>query len=130
MAIVFSLGEEMGLFASVPVGIIGYVILFAYVLSALGNIYFNSTALANHGFMSNLKVINVGWIYFTNIVGIILTAGLFIPWAQVRMARYRAETLVVLVDGSLDGFIADVQGDTSALGEEVGGMFDVDVSFV
>jgi uncharacterized membrane protein YjgN (DUF898 family) len=65
-------------------------------------------------------------IYLGNLVRIVLTLGLYVPWARIRLARYRAETMTIVVQGSLDDFIAGENTATSATGEEIGEFFDVD----
>ncbi len=113
-----------------PLFTLTYIVFFAYLTTALSNLQFNSTHLVQHGFTSSLKVSQVSWIYFTNILLIILSLGLMIPWAMVRMARYRAECLSLQVQGSVDNFIAVEQQKVSALGDELSGVFDVEVSFI
>jgi uncharacterized membrane protein YjgN (DUF898 family) len=113
-----------------PLLAIGYAALIAYMITALANLYFNSTQLAQHGFTSSLQLTEVAWIYFTNMLAIMASFGLLIPWAQVRMARYRAECLTMQVENSLDDFVAAEQQNVSALGEEMGDVFDVGVSFI
>lgn len=123
------LGPDVMMFLS-PLVVIGYLLIIAYLITALANLQFNSTQLANHGFTSALKVDKVMFIYATNILAILFTFGLLIPWAQVRMAKYRASCLTLQVDESLDDFVAAEQQNVSALGEEMGEVFDVGVSFI
>ena len=113
-----------------PLSVIVYFILFAYIVASLGNLFFNFANLNNHGFLSTLETGRMAFIYLTNTLAIVFSLGLMIPWALVRMARYRADCLTLQVDGSLDDFIAAEQQKVSALGEELGEVFDVDVSFI
>lgn len=113
-----------------PLGIAIYLFMFSYLAAALGNLNLNSTSLLDHGFNSQLQTKNIAWLYFTNTLAITLTLGLFIPWAQVRMASYRAQCIHLLIQGSLDEFIAAEQKNISALGEQVGEVFDMDISVV
>lgn len=115
---------------AVPVSIIGYLVLFGYFMASLTNLAMNATVLGMHGFRSELGKARMVWIYFSNTVLIGLTLGLFIPWAKVRMAAYRAECTQVVIHGDLDGFIAGEQRRISAVGQELGEAFDVGVSFV
>jgi uncharacterized membrane protein YjgN (DUF898 family) len=46
------------------------------------------------------------------------------------MAKYRASCLTLQVEDSLDDFVAVEQQNVSALGEEMGEVFDVGVSFI
>jgi uncharacterized membrane protein YjgN (DUF898 family) len=104
-----------------------YLFLFAYFNSRMGNIVYNGARLEMHSFRSNLKPLELFLIYLTNILGVVVTLGLFIPWARVRLARYRAERLTLLAVGDLSHFVASEQKRVSSTGEEVGEMFDIDI---
>ena len=62
-----------------------------------------------------------------NLLGLVLTLGLFYPWAKVRTARYAAEHISLQAGDDLDDFVAARQQDVSSLGGEMGEMFDVSV---
>ena len=68
------------------------------------------------------------WIYISNGILVALTLGLFVPWAKVRMARYRASCTTMVIEGDLDGFIAAENRRTSAIGQELGDAFDVGIA--
>jgi uncharacterized membrane protein YjgN (DUF898 family) len=74
-----------------------------------------------------LSARRLAWVYLTNVLGIVLTLGLFVPWARVRAAKAVLEATGVRSEGPLDEFIATETEKTSAVGEEVGELFDVDV---
>ncbi len=60
--------------------------------------------------------------------GVYLKAfGLLIPWARIRIMRYRFENLSVESTGGLDAFVAGMQGDIKATGEELADMLDIDL---
>jgi len=101
-----------------------YIYLYAYLSASINNTVYNSAALNKHGFSSSLKTNGLFMLYITNTLGILLTAGLFIPWAKVRMANYRAKTLQLNAVGNLDSFVAAEESKVSAMGEEIGEMFD------
>lgn len=104
-----------------------YLMAFAYLQARTGNLVFNHTDLSGHRFVSTLRARDLMWLYFSNTVGIILSCGLLIPWARIRMARYRAEHLALQPDGSLDNFAQSQRGQVSATGEELGEVFAVDI---
>lgn len=114
----------------IPIMLLAYLLLFAYSVMALSNLFFNSSTIQSHGFISKLQLPQMAWLYFSNTIGIMLTFGLFIPWAQVRIAKYRAERLSLNISGTLGGFISEEQQQISALGEQVGEVFDMDVSIL
>jgi uncharacterized membrane protein YjgN (DUF898 family) len=104
-----------------------YLLVFAYVTSQTANCVFNNTRLEMHGFRSFLKTEDVFKLYLVNTLGIVFTLGLYTPWAQVRLARYRAEHLTLVAVGDINHFVASEQKRIGSAGEEVGEMFDIDI---
>lgn len=85
------------------------------------------TSLGPHRLRSSLSAQRLIGIYFTNGLGMLLTLGLFTPWAQVRLTRYRFEAVEVEVHGSLDEFVATTAARVpAAAGEEISSLFDID----
>lgn len=105
-----------------------YFVLGAYVVVAMNNIHFNNTRLQQHQFESSWKVLSFLGLILTNTLGILFTLGLFVPFAKVRMARYRAEHMALMVGGDLDGFIANELQQSNSLAEGVHDIFDIDIS--
>lgn len=100
----------------------------AYLAVSLPNLIWNSTGLGDHKFYSRIETRPYLWISFTNILGIIFTLGLFVPFAQVRMMRYKLEHMGMAAQGDLAEFVAGQEQAISATGEETAEMFDVDIS--
>ena len=69
------------------------------------------------------------WLYLSNFVAILLTLGLFKPFADIRLARYRLEHLALHPQTSLDDISASQSQVTTATGEESADLFDFDISF-
>ena len=67
--------------------------------------------------------------FATNTLAIIGTLGLALPWARIRVARYRAEHLAFLPSGNPDQFFADAASSAPAFGSEAADLFDVDISW-
>jgi uncharacterized membrane protein YjgN (DUF898 family) len=57
----------------------------------------------------------------------VISLGLLIPWASIRMARYKLDNLKLLAADELDGFIAAEEEKVGAVGEEISDFFDFDV---
>lgn len=93
----------------------------------IGNLVWNGTRLGEHRFESRLQVGPLLWITISNFVLVALTFGLFMPWAAVRVARYRAQCMALLPASSIDAFLADTATEVSAKGEEMAEMFDFDI---
>lgn len=102
-----------------------YLLAGAYLYVHLTNLRFNGAVLAEHRFRSHLSVWSYAWIWSSNAIAMLLTVGLYYPWARVRIARYRAQCLDLLPSGDLDKFAAARQQKVSAIGQEIGDVFDV-----
>lgn len=106
--------------------IFGFV---AYLQARIGNLIWNNTKIDQLTFQSKLRARDFIWLYFSNIVAIMLTFGLATPWAQIRLARYRASKISIIGDVDFDQFVGDKKAEVKATGEEIAEMFDVDLSF-
>ena len=104
-------------------------LVIAYTKSRIGNLVFNNTRLDDHvSFTSTLKLRKLAWIYLVNMFAILFSLGLAVPWAVIRVMRYRAECLTLQSNTSLDKFIGGVSAQVGATGEELGEFFNVDLS--
>ena len=104
-----------------------YMALGVYMQVRIRNHIWNTSTLGRNYFQSTLSVASMLFIYMTNVLAIVFTVGLLVPWAQIRLARYRADqTRVVLADNWEDYIAAEEQAG-SALGDEIGEAFDVDI---
>ena len=120
--------ESLGFLVYLPVVLIGLTYFAAMVYASVraGNYMFSHTSIGDRSIEANLSVRKMVYIQFTNMLAIIATLGLFIPWAHVRVHRYRVAHIFVDVGGGLDDFIAGEKQDADALGEEAGDFFDFD----
>jgi len=107
---------------------VALLFVFAYPAVSLPNLIWNATKLGEHTFYSRMEVGPYLWIAFTNLLGIVFTLGLYVPFAAVRMMRYQLENMGMMAQGDLAEFVAGQAQQTSALGEETAEMFDVDIS--
>ncbi|NJO12275.1 MAG: DUF898 domain-containing protein [Gammaproteobacteria bacterium] len=100
----------------------------AYLTQGLQNAIYGETSLGPHRLSSSLETVPLFRIYLVNTLLIVITLGLYTPFAQVRVARYRFEQLSLQVEGSLDRFVASqAQRAPGAAGEEVAEVFDVEL---
>jgi len=108
-----------------------YAAIGIYVQTRQRNYVWNSTTLGDNSFESTLSVRSMVFILLTNAVAIAVSLGLLIPWAQIRLARYRAEHMTVHLADDWREYIAAKDSQGSSLGEEIGDAFDVavDVAF-
>lgn len=118
-------GIFVALFAVV---LLANLLIVPYIRVRTANLVWNTTRLGPHATESTLRLLPYTGITISNMLLTVLTLGLYQPWAQVRMARYRAENAALLASGSLDEFIAGAQRNTAALGEEIADLVDFDVA--
>jgi len=111
--------------AMIPMAIL-YAASMAYMLAARTNLIYSRLAVGDASLTSRLRFRRMFFLYATNTVAIVLSLGLAIPWAKIRMARYRAETLTVTAT-SLDAFAGASDDEERAVAEEISDVFDWDI---
>ncbi len=104
-----------------------YLVLFVWVNVARNNLVYGHTGIAAHRLEASYEFWSYLRLGLGNLLGLVLTLGLFYPWARVRTARYAAEHLHLQASGSLDAFSAAQAQAVGALGQEMGDVFDVDL---
>jgi uncharacterized membrane protein YjgN (DUF898 family) len=110
--------------------VVAYLALLAlpiYLRTKYINLMWRCASLGGHRFECTLRARDVIWIYFSNGVAIVASVGLLVPWAMIRLARYRAQHFVLLADGELDHFVAEAELTEGAAGSEMMDALDMDV---
>lgn len=105
-----------------------YIAMFAYLRAHVTNLVWNHTLLGPLRFESRLRARGLLGLYVSNIIAILLSAGLLIPWATVRIHQYRAAHLTVTLDGNIEEFQGASGATVQAVAAEVGEFFDFDLS--
>jgi uncharacterized membrane protein YjgN (DUF898 family) len=89
---------------------------FAVLRAGITNLLYDQASLAGIRFRSEVKAGRLLSLYLTSTLAVVASLGLAVPWAMVRMARYRAACLRVISDTPLDQF---AQAQEEALGGEL-----------
>src|SRR6266853_2027190 len=111
--------------------VVFYALLFlqvAYIKARTVNAVWNHLSIGPVRFESALRARDLLWLYFSNLVVVMLTITLATPWAAVRAMRYRASKTTVVASGPLDGFAQAEAQKVSVAGEEVADLFDIDMA--
>ena len=66
------------------------------------------------------------WLYATNVLAILFTVGLAVPWSRIRLARYRADSLTLEPGGPLETAALAGGLDAAATGAELSDAMDLD----
>ncbi|MBI3900264.1 MAG: DUF898 domain-containing protein [Gammaproteobacteria bacterium] len=114
--------------ATTLVGYGSYVIMYAFTQARISNLVWNHTTLGPIHFGSRLRARELIWLYASNAVAILASAGLLIPWATIRMLKYRVTQFTLTIDGELHMFEGNGATAVAAAGAEVGEIFDFDMS--
>ncbi|NLU35086.1 MAG: DUF898 domain-containing protein [Wolinella succinogenes] len=101
-------------------------IAMAIIKTRVANLFYNHTQMGEARFRSTQRAREMLWIYFSNLFLVMVTLGLFTPFASVRIARYKALHLEVIAP-DLESYSAKIQSDVGALGSEMSDFFDMDV---
>lgn len=104
-----------------------YLYLFAFYSVKTTNLLYNTSSIAHNRFKADLKIMPYLMLILTNSLATALTLGLFSPWAIIRTLRYRLGHMTLLADEDPETFVAAEEEQVSALGEEVGDFFDMDI---
>ncbi len=107
----------------------GTLFIIDYFSARLQNFIWNHTTLDGIRIVSTLRVRELFVIGLGNAVLVLLTLGLYKPYADIRMARYRIGCIALQVDADIDAFMAERQQEVAATGEEIAEMFDIDIAF-
>ena len=80
-------------------------------------IYAGTDLEGGHRFVSTVSPLALVWIAIGNAVAIVLSAGMLLPWARIRVARYLCAHTFARPAGSLDEFVSEAGRRQSALGD-------------
>ena len=101
-----------------------YFALIVYSMVSFTNLYYSSLSLVDHKFDASLKFVALAKVILINGLLTIITFGLYLPAAKVRMTKYICSALILHTAESLDEFSAAEKQNIGALGEELGQAFD------
>ena len=103
------------------------ILVFTLLRESITKLILGNIKVGDHQLVCMWSIPKIGFIWLTNLVAIGVSLGLLIPWATVRMQRYKMEHLSVDVQGRLADIVAVQTSEVSAMGEELGEAFDIDL---
>ena len=98
-----------------------------YVIREREYVYKNTIFDDKISFSSTLKARSLAWVMLSNFFLIVVTLGFAFPWAKVRVAKLMLANTLVETDNGFDEYLSQKEAEQSALGEQIGDAFDVDV---
>jgi uncharacterized membrane protein YjgN (DUF898 family) len=85
---------------------LGYAFAYSLLQARALNLLWRRTRLGPLHFEPSYRARDLLLIYVTNTFAVVASLGLLVPWAAVRLARYRTERLSVFADHGWDAFSA------------------------
>ena len=108
---------------------LGAFVLLPLFTVRLRNLIWNHTKLGPHEIVSRVGLGKTAFIWWTSLVLIICTLGLYTPFARVRWVRYLATSTSLVAVGNLDEFVAgQTAGQVGAVGEGMADMLGIDIA--
>jgi len=107
--------------------LIGSVLIQQYIYARISNYCWEESTLGTIRFQSTLNPWQLIRIRVMNILGILVSCGLLIPWAKIRKTRYILDNLTIITQGGLDNFTAEVGAEEDAVGEAATDFFDLEI---
>ncbi|WP_374675480.1 YjgN family protein [Ideonella sp.] len=105
-----------------------FLVTLPYAQSRLQNLVWGATCSRSLRFHSALPVLPLGWLGLKNLALVILTLGLYWPFAAVAVARLRLQAVSVQAEGDIDQWQAGaVAGQHDATGDAAGDFFGIDM---
>lgn len=117
-----ALAPALGLFV-----LLLYLVIYTFISTHVTNATLNNTHIGDHRLESRLAATNMLWLMLTNTLAIACSVGLLIPWAKVRMARYRCERLRMYVKNDLDDIFAGTDIRVGATADGAHDLLDIDL---
>jgi len=100
---------------------------FSYKDVCVANLTWSAITLNGMQTRCTLKTRRLYWIALTNLFAVLFSAGLLIPWATIRMARYRVSSLRLDGAQNLDALVGAQSERIGAAGEEIGEFLGIDI---
>ncbi|TAH12573.1 MAG: DUF898 domain-containing protein [Curvibacter sp.] len=127
----FEKGAMMAAVALLPTllgALVVFICLKPYAVARLQNLVWTKTGNTELRFMSNLRARSLLWVTLKNWLLIIITLGLYWPFAAVAVARVRLEAVSIKSRANPDLLVSQVQPrEGDAAGDAAGDFFGLDV---
>ncbi|AOW14275.1 hypothetical protein LPB72_04080 [Hydrogenophaga crassostreae] len=115
-------GVVMALYIVVP------LVVGAYAGSRMQNLLWSNTQSQRLRLHSDLRMWPLLRMSLVNWLLIVITLGLFWPFAKVRLSRLKLESMLVEIEGNVDDWVAQASQDPQgALGDAAGDFFGIDM---
>ena len=128
------IGAQEGMIIAMMMGlyvlfILLTVLLQQFVFVRTTNYTMTNTTLGSCRLHSDMRARDMIWITVSNLFLCLITLGIFIPWAVVRLRKYRIEHMKLFAYGELQDFIASKEAEQDATGDAAADFLDFELGF-
>jgi len=109
--------------------VLTYVVAGSYFLARLQPIVWSHTTFGELRFGSTIGAFALLGLVLRNLLLVVITAGLYWPFAAVAIARYRVQSITLEGDGPLPDVAAKGQGNATAVGDAAFDLFGLDLGW-
>ena len=104
-----------------------HIAAFSLLQASAAKLVWRGTRLGPLTFRSTLRARDLAFLYLTNAAAVVASFGLLIPWATVRLARYRAAQFSATLSGDWSEFSEAESTSVGAVGSEIAGSLFLDL---
>jgi uncharacterized membrane protein YjgN (DUF898 family) len=104
-----------------------YIVGYGYTEARVTNLLWSNSRGPGVRFASTLSALRLIRLYLGNVLAVLFSAGLLIPWAVIRTRRYRLECFCMIVAGDPVYEANPRLPRVGAMGQELGDFFNVDL---
>lgn len=106
-----------------------FVVAGAFYTKIIRNHLYDNSEIADiASFKSTVTLGGLIFLTGTNLLVLICTLGLALPWVKIRTAQYYSQVTDVTVLAGANAVIADQNDGVSAIGDEISEVFDFDIA--
>lgn len=103
------------------------IIPYSYARARYSNLLFDGLNIGAHRLTCRQQFVPLLKLQVINLLAIVFSLGLLVPWAKVRMAQYRAQCMSALIEGSLETETNILAGSQGAYGDAMADIGDIDM---
>ncbi len=121
--------EKLAFFGFYFIAMIIFIIINQYLYAKKHNYSWGQTHLGEISFNFSLEASDLIWIRLTNLLAILMSLGLLIPWARIRRARYIFSHINVSLPSNMESIRAISMSEEDVLGDTAADFFDWDIGW-
>jgi uncharacterized membrane protein YjgN (DUF898 family) len=106
-----------------------YIVAGSYFIARLQQLVWSRTSLGGLRFGSTIEASVLLYVVARNLVLVVLTVGLYWPFAAVAIARYRIQSITVQSDGPPPEITGQKQENVAAVGDAAFDFFGLDLGW-